>query len=87
VRGANTIVTFASNATTGALTLVGRTPTMTTLPRSFGLDPDGKWMFVGSQDGSLLSTFSIGTNGAPTIVGTPLDVGTTTIFVGAFRVP
>jgi 6-phosphogluconolactonase len=86
VRGSNRIVTLSSNQATGELTLVERTPAMTTMPRSFGLDPDGKWMFVGSQNGNLLATFSIGADGAPDIIGTPLDVGETTMFVGAFRV-
>jgi 6-phosphogluconolactonase len=87
VRGANTVVTFSSDPTTGALSLVDRTPTMTTMPRSFGLDPKGTWLFVGSQDGNLLATFKIGDTGVPGIVGTPLDVGAVTNFVGAFRVP
>ncbi len=87
VRGANTIVTLTSDAVTGALALVERTPAMTTRPRSFGLDPRGTWLFAGSENGSLLSTFRIGADGTPDIVGTPLDVGATTNFVGAFRVP
>ncbi len=87
VRGANTIVTLTSDASTGALSVVERTPALTTLPRSFGLDPTGGWLFVGSQDGPLLATFRIASDGTPDVVGTPFDVGATTIFVGAFRVP
>ncbi|CAN5249018.1 lactonase family protein [soil metagenome] len=85
-RGSDTIVTFASNETTGALTLVGHVSTGGKTPRSFALDPAAKLLFAANQGSATVAVFTIGSNGAPVASGSPVAVASPT-FVGAWRVP
>lgn len=85
-RGHDSIVTFASDPTTGALTLVGHTPTGGKTPRSFALDPSAKLLFAANQQSGTVAAFTIGGNGLPVASGAPLAVPSPT-FVGAWRVP
>lgn len=48
-RGHDSIVTFAFDDTSGALTLVGHAPTGGTTPRHFELDPSGRLLLVANQ--------------------------------------
>jgi 6-phosphogluconolactonase len=84
-RGHNSIVHFASNGTSGALTLVGHTPTGGNTPRSFGVDPAGKWLAVANQGSTNVRMFPLDATGK---LGTPLPDVTapSPTFVGLFRV-
>jgi 6-phosphogluconolactonase len=83
-RGHNSIVHFASNAGSGALTLVGHTPTGGNTPRSFGVDPAGEWLAVGNQGSANVRVFPLDATGK---LGAPLpDVAVPSpTFVGLFR--
>ncbi len=48
-RGANTIVAFAVDAETGALTAVDQEPVRGDWPRNFALSPDGRFVVVANQ--------------------------------------
>ncbi len=85
-RGHDSIVTFASDATTGALTLVAHTATGGKTPRSFAMDPAAKLVFVANQGSGTVTTFTMGANGVPIASGAPVTVPSPT-FVGAWRVP
>lgn len=85
-RGHDSIVTFASDPVTGALTLVGHVPTGGKTPRSFALDPSAKLLYAANQGSGTVSAFTIGGNGAPVASGAPVAVPSPT-FVGAWRVP
>jgi 6-phosphogluconolactonase len=84
-RGHNSIVHFASDATSGALTLVGHTPTGGNTPRSFGIDPAGQWLAVGNQGSGTVRVFPLDAAGA---LRTPLPDITvpSPTFVGLYRV-
>jgi 6-phosphogluconolactonase len=67
----------------GRLTFVARKSTGGQTPRSFAMDPSGRFVFVGNQDGNSLAVFaSDGVSGA---LGTPSvkALGATAYFVGA----
>ncbi len=85
-RGDDSIVTFASNPGTGALTLVGHTKTGGKTPRSFALDPAAKLLFAANQGSGTVSAFTLGGDGKPVASGAPQAVASPT-FVGAWRVP
>lgn len=85
-RGHDSIVTFASDPSTGALTLVGHVPTGGKTPRSFALDPSAKLLFAANQNSGTVAAFTIGGNGLPIASGAPVAVPSPA-FVGAWRVP
>jgi 6-phosphogluconolactonase len=85
-RGDDSIVTFASDKATGALTLVGHTKTGGKTPRSFALDPAAKLLFAANQGSGTVAAFTIGNDGKPVASGAPQAVPSPT-FVGAWRVP
>ncbi len=85
-RGHDSIVTFASDPVTGALTLVGHVPTGGKTPRSFALDPSAKLLYAANQGSGTVAAFTIGGNGVPVASGAPVAVPSPT-FVGAWRVP
>jgi len=57
-RGDNAIYFYRSDATTGSLTLVGKTDCGGKTPRNFVLDPTERWMLVANQDSSQVSVFA-----------------------------
>jgi 6-phosphogluconolactonase len=71
-RGHDSIVAFEADAQTGALTLLGHTPTRGRTPRDFDVDPNGEWLLVANQDDALLSVFQIGADGSLTALGEPI---------------
>lgn len=85
-RGHDSIVTFAADKGTGALSLVGHVPTGGKTPRSFALDPSAKLLFAANQGSGTVAAFTIGPNGMPVASGAPVAV-TSPTFVGAWRVP
>src|SRR5205823_6108658 len=58
-RGHNSIVSFHIDPLTGALDLIGWTPTEGWVPRSFGIDPSGTLMLVGNQSSDTVVPFRI----------------------------
>ena len=58
-RGDNTVVAYAVNAKSGALTLVQRIDCGGDVPWSFGLDPSGRWLVVANENSSSLAVFRI----------------------------
>jgi 6-phosphogluconolactonase len=63
-RGFDSIAVFSVNATDGTVTRLDNARTDAPRPRSFALDPDGKWLFAGNQDAGEVVGFRIdGTTG------------------------
>jgi 6-phosphogluconolactonase len=58
-RGEDTIVVYAVDASTGALTLKQRVPSGGKIPRYFTLDPTSHWLIVGNQDSGNVVVFSV----------------------------
>jgi 6-phosphogluconolactonase len=87
-RGHDSIVTFAVNAATGQLTLVGHEPTGGKTPRSFAVDPAGTFLFAANQASGTVSGFRLdpGT-GKPVPLPGPANMVPSPTFVGAWRVP
>jgi len=82
-RGHNSIAVFRVG-TDGALTLVEHELTRGTTPRSFGIDPSGRWLIAGNQGSGSLSVFRIDdTTGALDPVGplVPVDAPVSVVFV------
>jgi len=71
-RGSNQIFSFSHNEATGALTLVGTTPTGSSQPLGLEADETGRFLYCNHTDGTLQG-FSLGANGALTRV-TPTAV-------------
>lgn len=86
-RGYNAIAHFTVNDATGALTFVASVETGAPRPRSFGIDPEGAWLFAGNQDQDQVVGFRIdpGT-GALGPVGVVANTKGPT-FVGVLRAP
>jgi len=58
-RGANNIVIFALDQTTGALTTVGWEPSQGRTPRNFAIDPAGQYLVAANQDSASIVVFKI----------------------------
>jgi 6-phosphogluconolactonase len=73
-RGHNTIAIFNIDKS-GELTAVGHQGHKIKTPRNFGIDPAGRYLLVGNQDGHSVSVFSISLiTGELKPVGEPVDV-------------
>jgi 6-phosphogluconolactonase len=84
-RGHDSIVQFASDGSSGALTLVGHTATGGNTPRSFGVDPAGAWLAVANQNSGSVRVFRLDASGK--LVNPLPDVSIPSpIFVGLFRI-
>lgn len=57
-RGDDFLAAFKADPASGALALIGRTPSGGKTPRNFTLDPTEKWMLVANQNSSELSVFA-----------------------------
>ncbi len=57
-RGDNSLVVFAIDQETGALTLKQRISCGGRTPRQFTLDPTGHWLLCGNQDSALVTVFA-----------------------------
>jgi 6-phosphogluconolactonase len=57
-RGEDTLVVFAVDEQTGALTFVQRIGCGGKAPRHFTLDPSGRWLLCGNQDSATLTVFA-----------------------------
>ena len=77
-RGHDSIAAFALSSD-GQLALIGHTPTGGKVPRSFAIDPTGRWLLAAGQDSNDLRVFKIDPDtgkltptGARTEVGAPV---------------
>ena len=61
-RGHDTIAAFTANPSTGLLTPAGHSPTKE-CPRAFGLDPDGRFLYAGSDLSGHVTSHRIDSNG------------------------
>jgi 6-phosphogluconolactonase len=59
VRGADTVATFAIDAASGRLTLIGSVPAGGKTPRFFAIAPDGKALFVATEEGHTIVRHAI----------------------------
>jgi 6-phosphogluconolactonase len=74
-RGDDSIVIFALDPSTGAMTRKGHTKTGGTAPRAFALDPSGNFVYVANQDSGSLVPFRFDpTRGTLTPAASPLLV-------------
>ncbi|RPJ53416.1 MAG: lactonase family protein [Acidobacteria bacterium] len=75
-RGADNIVIFAVDQTTGALTTVGWEPTQGRTPRNFAIDPSGEYLLAANQDSASIVVFKIDQqSGKLAATGQKADVG------------
>lgn len=72
----NSIAVFAIDTAKGTLTPIEYTPTQGKTPRSFEIDPNGKFLFAENQNSNNIVVFRIDPNtGKLTPAGQKLDVG------------
>ncbi len=75
-RGHNSIAIFEISAE-GRLKSIGHVASGGTIPRSFMITPDGKWMLVANQNSSTVQVYRLDEKtGMPTPVGKPAYVAT-----------
>lgn len=77
-RGPNTLAVFAREAATGRLTLVEHVPSGGKSPRSFGIDPSGRWLVAvhqRSESGQVVVFRIDPVTGRLSPTGQTLDVG------------
>jgi 6-phosphogluconolactonase len=63
-RGHDSLAVFAIDKRTGALTLLGHTPTEGKNPRNFAIAPSGKWLIAANQDTGNLAVYAVEEDGA-----------------------
>jgi 6-phosphogluconolactonase len=80
------IATFAVNAESGKLTLLGVTPSGGNVPRSFTLSADGKLMLVANESGTVVS-FAVDTASGALSERLSIDVPPKPQFVGIVALP
>jgi len=72
-RGEDSMVVYAIDAQTGALTFRQRVASRGKVPRYFTFDPTNKWMIVSNNEGANVSVFSVdGKTGELAPVGEPV---------------
>lgn len=74
-RGHDSIVVYAVEQSSGALTLVEHEPTRGLTPRDFDVDPNGEILIVANQESDNLSVYAIAGDGTLTPLGTPTPSG------------
>jgi len=87
IRGHDSVSVLSADKRTGRLTLVQNLPGGGKVPRGLGLDPSGRWLFVGNQNSDNVVEFSrdpqtgkLAPTGRELKIGAPVDVK----FVAAF---
>ncbi|MES3022815.1 MAG: lactonase family protein [Pseudomonadota bacterium] len=74
-RAANSIIVFGVDKQNGTVTRLQEIASGGDTPRSFGIDPSGRWMIVGNQASKTLAVFRIdAATGRLSAVGGPLPV-------------
>ena len=67
---------YAIDGKSGRLTLVGHTPTQGKIPRSFGIDPSGRWLLAANQNSDNVVVFKIDpSTGQLAAAGGSIEVG------------
>ena len=79
-RGPDSIAMFAIDPDTGLITSLGQQPGVK-IPRAFGIDPDGDYMYAGGDASPLLVTYRIDHRGALHALDDTYEVGTSTGWV------
>jgi 6-phosphogluconolactonase len=72
-RGHDSIVSFAADQSTGALTLVGHQPSGGKSPRDFDVDPYGEFLIAANQDTETVAAFHLEADGSLTPLGEPVS--------------
>jgi 6-phosphogluconolactonase len=86
-RGADDLVVFAVTPSTGALTVVGFTPSGGMTPRDFTFDPTGTLVYAANQGTGKIVPFRFdATTGTLTATATAVDLDAAS-FVGVTRLP
>jgi 6-phosphogluconolactonase len=62
-RGHDSIAIFRTDQRSGRLTVVGHEPTQGGIPRSFGIDPSGRFLLAANQDSDTVVSFRIEADG------------------------
>jgi 6-phosphogluconolactonase len=74
-RGEDSIVVYAVDAHSGALSFTQRVPSRGKVPRFFTFDPTNKWLIVSNQEGASVSVFSVDARtGGLAPIGAPIPV-------------
>ncbi len=73
-RGHDSIAMFSINASTGMITSLGQQPGEE-VPRAFGIEPQGKFLFSGADRSEKLLTFRIGEDGVLKAHGEAYELG------------
>ena len=72
--GDDSLVIFAADAS-GKLSPAGWVPTGGRMPRSFAIDPTGRWLITANQGSSSVVVFRLDPEtGLPRAVGNPIEV-------------
>lgn len=79
-RGPDSIAMFSIDPKTGLITSLGQQPSLK-VPRPFGIDPDGDYMYVGGDASPLLVTYRIDQRGALHPLDHSYEVGKSTGWV------
>ena len=81
IRGHDSVSVFSTDASTGRLTFVQNLSGGGKVPRGMGLDPSGRWLFVGNQNSDNVVEFSrdsqtgkLSPVGRELKIGSPVDV-------------
>ena len=85
-RGHDSIAAFSIAKETGELTSLGQTPTEKT-PRSFDIDPSGKYLFAAGESSGRLALYRINEDSGGLKQETTYDVGKKPWWVMAVRLP
>lgn len=73
-RGHNSISIFAVDEETGAISYVSSVPSNGITPRTFAIDPSGKYMMVTNQDTNTAFTHTLGEDGSLSATGSVMYV-------------
>ncbi len=73
-RGHDSIVVYRRDPDSGLLTLAGHQSTEGSGPRHFEIDPTGRWMVIGNQQGNNLVLLKIGADGDLSPTGKQLKI-------------
>ena len=79
-RGHDSLAMFSIDPETGLITSLGQQPGEE-VPRAFGIDPDGGYLYSGADGSHRLRTFSIGPDGVLAPHAEPIDLGGTAAWV------
>lgn len=85
-RGHDSLAGFRFDAATAKLTALGQTPTEKT-PRSFGLSPNGNWLFAAGEGTGKLAVYAVDAKSGKLDRKETLDVGKSLTWVCVVKLP